>query len=356
MPPIAQWTTPQIGPLGGKQPPTQARIKAIPMPEMATGTPWFPVMAQSMSGQTALTLTGGGGQGQSLPPAIGSSSHGGRARNGKASHRKARDGKIGIGNHASNGTTNAQVVPQAHGEDGQPHAAPPNPDRHLYRGVGADKRRKERSELQRQGKEVPPELQPLKISLNKALKRQMHELHTKAREMAQEEDTEKLKKWEEEQSIWLEIVAREEAEKKAASSTKSEDDSKEGDGPKPEEGSRNMPDDGTGDKAPDNMDIGNRARSRSLSSGIKSPRRFYSSRARPEMGRGVRLAHGLPIREMEEEEEAEDNKPEERSRKKKKKRRSKSHKPEMAPVKEEPDPDGPPGPDGGGGAAAAAVT
>jgi len=233
--------------------------------------------------------------------------------------------------------------------------APPNPDRHLYRGVGADKRRKERRELQRQGKEVPPELQPLKISLNKALKRQMHELHTKAREMAQEEDTEKLKKWEEEQSIWLEIVAREEAEKKAASSTKSEDDSKEGDGPKPEEGSRNMPDDGTGDKAPDNMDIGNRARSRSLSSGIKSPRRFYSSRARPEMGRGVRLAHGLPIPEMEEE-EAEDNKPEEGSRKKKKKRRSKSHKPEMAPVKEEPDPDGPPGPDGRGGAAAAAVT
>jgi hypothetical protein len=57
----------------------------------------------------------------------------------------------------------------------------------------------------------------------------MHELHTKAREMAQEEDPEKLKKWEEEQSIWLEIVAREEAEKKAASSTKSEDDSKEGD-------------------------------------------------------------------------------------------------------------------------------
>ena len=183
----------------------------------------------------------------------------------------------------------------------------------------------------------------------------MHELHTKAREMAQEEDPEKLKKWEEEQSIWLEIVAREEAEKKVASSTKSEDDSKEGDGPKPEEGSRNMPDDGTGDKAPDNMDIGDRARSRSLSSGIKSPRRFYSSRARPEMGRGVRLAHGLPIPEMEEE-EAEDNKPEEGSRKKKKKRRSKSHKPEMAPIKEEPDPDGPPGPDGGGGAAAAAVT
>ena len=59
--------------------------------------------------------------------------------------------------------------------------------------------------------------------------------------------------------------------------------------PKPEEGPRNMPDDGTDDKAPDNMDIGNRARSRSLSSGIKSPRRFYSSRAKPKMGRGVRL-------------------------------------------------------------------
>ena len=37
------------------------------------------------------------------------------------------------------------------------------------------------------------------------------------------------------------------------------------------------------------------------------------------MGRGVRLAHGLPIPEMEEEEEAEDNKPEEGSGKKRKK-------------------------------------
>ena len=70
-----------------------------------------------------------------------------------------------------------------------------------------------------------------------------------------------------------------------------------------------------------NMDIGNRARSRSLSSGIKSPRRFYSSRAMPEMGRGVRLAHGLPIPEMEEEEEEEsEDKPEEGSRKKKEKK------------------------------------
>ena len=57
--------------------------------------------------------------------------------------------------------------------------APPNPDRLLYRGVGADKRRKERRALEREGKA------PIRISLNKALKRQMHELHTKAREMAQ---------------------------------------------------------------------------------------------------------------------------------------------------------------------------
>ena len=43
------------------------------------------------------------------------------------------------------------------------------------------------------------------------------------------------------------------------------------------------------------------------------------------MGRGVRLAHGLPIPEMEEE-EAEDNKPEEGSREKKEKKEA--HKPQ----------------------------
>eukprot|EP00435_Cladocopium_sp_Y103_P021206 s4624_g5.t1 len=171
--------------------------------------------------------------------------------------------------------------------------------------------------FERQGKEIPPELKPLRISLNKAVKRQMHELHTKAREMAEEEDPEKLKKWEEEQSIWLEMVAREEAEKKAASS-KSEDGSQPADGPKPEEGPANMPDDGTDDKAPDNMDIGNRARSRSLSSGIISPRRFYFGRSKPDMGRGVRLVRGLPLPEVEEEDD-DDTKPEEGSTKAKKK-------------------------------------
>ena len=161
--------------------------------------------------------------------------------------------------------------------------------------------------------------------------------------MAQEEDPEKLKKWEEEQSIWLEMVASEEAEKRAASSSKPVD------GPKHEQGSTNMPDAGNDDKAPPEME--NRPRSRSLSSEArKSPRRFYTSRAMPEVGRLV----SLPIPEVEEEED--ENKPEEGS--KKQKRRSRSKKPEMAPpdtVKEEKVPDVPPGPDGGAGAAAAAV-
>ena len=39
------------------------------------------------------------------------------------------------------------------------------------------------------------------------------------------------------------------------------------------------------------------------------------------MGRGVRLAHGLPIPEMEEEEEESEDKPEEGSRKKKKRKK-----------------------------------
>ena len=87
----------------------------------------------------------------------------------------------------------------------------------------------------------------MRVSLNKALKRQMHELHTKAREMAQETEPEKLKQWEEEQAIWLDMVAREEAEKRAAASPQPDDGSTQ---PKPEEGSANMPDDGTGDDKP----------------------------------------------------------------------------------------------------------
>eukprot|EP00435_Cladocopium_sp_Y103_P012234 s3841_g3.t1 len=152
------------------------------------------------------------GEGQSLPPPGGSSSHGGTARDGKASPGKARDGKAGIGTNARNGKWRTGGATGSW--QGWSPPAPPNPDRILYRGVGADKRRKQRRELERQGKEIPPELQPLGISLNKGVKREMHELHVKAREMAQEEGPEKLKKWEEEQSIWLEMVAREEAEKK----------------------------------------------------------------------------------------------------------------------------------------------
>ena len=78
----------------------------------------------------------------------------------------------------------------------------------------------------------------MRISLNKALKRQMHELHTKAKEMAEETDPEKLKQWEDEQKVWLEIVAREEEAKRASVSPQPEDGSTE---PQPEEGSQNLP-------------------------------------------------------------------------------------------------------------------
>lgn len=221
--------------------------------------------------------------------------------------------------------------------------APPNPDRMLYRGVGADKRRKERRELARQGKEIPAHLKPMRISLNKALKRQMHELHTKAREMAEETDPEKLKQWEEEQKVWLEMVAREEAEKRASASPQPEDGSTEN---QPAEGSQNLPDDGKADddKAPADVVIGNRPRSRSQSAESRGMRRFYSGRSNPTL-----VARGLTIPEGEQ--------PEQGSKKSEKKRK-KSKKPEKAPlerVKEEKDPDGPSGPGPDGGAAAAAV-
>ena len=184
--------------------------------------------------------------------------------------------------------------------------APPNPDRMLYRGVGADKRRKERRELARQGKEIPAHLKPMRISLNKALKRQMHELHTKAREMAEETDPEKLKKWEEEQKVWLEMVAREEAEKRASASPEPEDGSTEH---QPAQGSQNLPDDGKADddKAPADVVIGNRPRSRSQSAESRGMRRFYSGRSNPTL-----VARGLTIPEGEQ--------PEERSQKKEKKK------------------------------------
>ena len=101
-----------------------------------------------------------------------------------------------------------------------------------------------KSALEREGEEIPQHLKPIRISLNKALKRQMHELHTKAREMAQETDPEKLLL--PLLAIWLDMVAREEAEKNAAS-PQPDDGSTQ---PKPEEGSANMPDDGTGDDKP----------------------------------------------------------------------------------------------------------
>ena len=184
----------------------------------------------------------------------------------------------------------------------------------------------------------------MRISLNKALKRQMHELHTKAREMAEETDPEKLKQWEDEQKVWLEIVAREEEAKRASVSPQPEDGSTE---PQPAEGSQNLPDDGKADddKAPADVVIGNRPRSRSQSADSRGMRRFYSGRSNPTL-----VARGLTIPEGEQ--------PEEGSQKSDKKKRKKSKKPEKAPldrVKEEKDPDGPSGPGPDGGAAAAAI-
>lgn len=101
-------------------------------------------------------------------------------------------------------------------------AAPPNPDRWMFHGRASAKRRAQRRELERKGEEVPEELKPRVHSLNKALKRQMYELHRKAREMAQEKDPAKLDEWEKQQADWLAIVAREDAERRAqeASSAK----------------------------------------------------------------------------------------------------------------------------------------
>ena len=117
---LIQWTIHQIGPLGGPQSPILTLLgQHLLMPGMATNTPWFPVMEPSMSGETIqIPQPGGGGGGQNLPPLLTS----GIARDGKA-----RNGKAGIGTHASNGSSNAwngktgaQVVLQAHGQGGQP--------------------------------------------------------------------------------------------------------------------------------------------------------------------------------------------------------------------------------------------
>ena len=100
---------------------------------------------------------------------------------------------------------------------------------------------------------------------------------------------EKLKQWEEEQAIWLDMVAREEAEKRAAASPQPDDGSTE---PKPAEGSANMPDNGTDDdKALPDVVIGNRPRSRSQS--VES--RGIRSRANPAMvAKGIIPEKGKP--------------------------------------------------------------
>ena len=94
-------------------------------------------------------------------------------------------------------------------------SAPPNPDRHLFHGRGSDKRRLQRRALERKGEPVPEELRPRVNSLNKALKRQMYELHQKAKEVAAEKDPKKLEECERDQQDWLDIVAREEAERRS---------------------------------------------------------------------------------------------------------------------------------------------
>ena len=62
MSPLIQWTTLQTGPLHGVLSPTTL-VEPLPMPEMATNTPWFAVMELSMSGENARpTRWGSGGQ------------------------------------------------------------------------------------------------------------------------------------------------------------------------------------------------------------------------------------------------------------------------------------------------------
>ena len=85
----------------------------------------------------------------------------------------------------------------------------------MFHGRASAKRRAQRRELERKGEEVPEELKPRVHSLNKALKRQMYELHRKAREMAQEKDPAKSDEWEKQQADWLAIVAREDVERRA---------------------------------------------------------------------------------------------------------------------------------------------
>ena len=68
------------------------------------------------------------------------------------------------------------------------------------------------------GEPVPEDLKPRVNSLNKAIKRQMYELHRKAREMAQERDPKKLEEWEKQQKEWLEIVAKEDQERRSQGS------------------------------------------------------------------------------------------------------------------------------------------
>ena len=94
------------------------------MPETATNTHWLPVMAQSMSGETIPhPATGGGRQGQSLPPPLGSSRHDGIARDGKAS-----PAKLGLANMPDWGTGGASGS-----WAGWSAPAPPNPERLMYK-------------------------------------------------------------------------------------------------------------------------------------------------------------------------------------------------------------------------------
>ena len=92
----------------------------------------------------------------------------------------------------------------------------------MFHGRASAKRRAQRRELERKGEEVPEELKPRVHSLNKALKRQMYELHRKAREMAQEKDPAKLDEWEKQQADRLAIVAREDAERRAQEASSAE--------------------------------------------------------------------------------------------------------------------------------------
>ena len=200
-------------------------------------------------------------------------------------------------------------------------SAPRNPDRHLFHGMGSDKRRLQRRALERKGEPIPEELKPRVNSLNKALKRQMYELHQKIKEVAEEKDPKKLEEWERDHQDWLNIVAREERERSQQSSASDGKPARDG---KYQKSAR----DG-------NKDPAFRARSKSVGKRLGKDGQPRAPTL-PENGTLIQEAQ-CAVKEEEKKDEDEKNK---------KKRKGK--KPEHGSGQQDPGPQDP-GPGGGGG-------